>query len=430
NKAIASHAWTQALQTILGFECFGITLADSSSEILAAGTSTLRNPCYLLAKLRMPAALDDPQFLPIITVGGTARPELFYHYRQYALSPDSLMSLLFYPAVSEKKRPASFSLINSLVNGVSDAVDPWTPERAQQLCQGIVLPIIQGRKPTESQTFTLELVDVGAGSGSLASRLCRQIQVLGESVGFTPRFRVWSVDLEVADPTRFFRAKRVRVMVDSLMFLGDDYRGWLSRPHPLPKTIDLRIALVSKLLDIMSRFSIRCLSSKERHLVLGNTAAASGLRAHLPAHCLAPGSRGVEALTISNSRVSLHDGRTFAQLSLSEFYRGLYLLSREGIVGPVDEGTFLPIRTFNPNCLVTLDGQSVVARLVENCDYVIIEDADLSPMNLIDHMTTFSLHSIHLQDMTKALRLTGNYAYVLWPKVNRGRVDFPGKQIW
>ncbi|HEY87765.1 MAG TPA: hypothetical protein G4O06_07065 [Dehalococcoidia bacterium] len=34
----------------------------------------------------MPDVLDDPQFLPIITVAGTEKPELFYHLRQYTLS--------------------------------------------------------------------------------------------------------------------------------------------------------------------------------------------------------------------------------------------------------------------------------------------------------------------------------------------------------
>ena len=88
-RAIVPHSWVQALQTALGFECFRIASAIADGEILGAGTCTIRNPCYLLAKLRMPDVLDDPQFLPVITVVGTEKPELFYHYRQYTLSPDS-----------------------------------------------------------------------------------------------------------------------------------------------------------------------------------------------------------------------------------------------------------------------------------------------------------------------------------------------------
>ena len=111
--------WLNALYTVLGFECFRIASATADGEILGAGTCTIRNPCYLLAKLKMPDILDDPQFLPVITVAGAKKPELFYHYRQYTLSLDSPISLMFYPAVSEEKRSASFRLINSLAGGVS-----------------------------------------------------------------------------------------------------------------------------------------------------------------------------------------------------------------------------------------------------------------------------------------------------------------------
>lgn len=72
----ATQSWLHALHTTLGFECFGITAATSDSEVFGAGTCTLRNPCYLLAKLKMPEVLDDPQFLPVITAANTNKPEL------------------------------------------------------------------------------------------------------------------------------------------------------------------------------------------------------------------------------------------------------------------------------------------------------------------------------------------------------------------
>lgn len=95
-KGADTHSWGRGLQTALGFECFAISSEVSDSEVLGAGTCTLRNPCYLLAKLKMPNMPDDPQFLPLISVADTAKPELFYHYRQYALSADSPMSLLLF----------------------------------------------------------------------------------------------------------------------------------------------------------------------------------------------------------------------------------------------------------------------------------------------------------------------------------------------
>jgi hypothetical protein len=429
--AIVPHLWVHTLQTALGFECFGIVSMASDLEVLGAGTCTLRNPCYLLAKLKMPDVVDDPQFLPIITVAGTAKPELFYHYRQYTLSPDSPIALLFYPAVSEAKRSASFRLINSLAGGVSYGIDPRTHERAQRLCHGIVHPIMEANKLTEPRTISLEFVDVGAGSGSLASAICHQVQEIGAAMGFNPKFRLWFVDLELADPARFFRAKKFRGFVDSLTFLGDDYRNWLSKPQPLPATKALRIALVSRLFNNLSRFFIHCFSKEDLLPLLDKMAVSPDFSRHLPSICLASGGSGGESLAISNARVALQEGRTFAQLSLSEFYRGLYLISASnGSVANPTERTFLPVRAFNPECLITLDGKSAISRLAEKCDYVIIEDADLRPQDLIDHIIRFSLHSIVVRDMTKALGLTGNHAYVVWFRTGAEEPVLSGEQIW
>ncbi len=423
-----TQSWLHALQTSLGFECFGIASATGDGEILGAGTCTIRNPCYLLAKLRMPDVLDDPQFLPVITVVGTKKPELFYHYRQYTLSPDSPISLMFYLAVSEEKRSASFRLTNSLAGGVSYGIDPRTRERAKRLYQKNIRPIVEANQLNDSGTIWLEFVDVGAGSGGLTSAICRQIH----HMGFKLKFRLWFVDLEPADPARFFHDKKLRGAVDSLLFLGDDYRSWLSRKQPLPAAKGLRIGLVSRLFNNLSRFSIHRLNGSGPSPLFEKMAIFSNSDAHLPHHCLAPGGKGAEALVISNTRLALPGERTFVQASLSQFYNGLFLISAPEVTFVTDNnGIFLPVRSFNPECLVTSGGRSVISCLVENCNYVIIEDADLRPQDLIDHMKTFSLHSITIQDMTKALGLTGNYAYIIWLKSKpKEEPNFGGERIW
>ena len=427
-EAIIPLSWVHALKAALGFECFGVVSEAADGEVIGAGTCTLRNPCYLLAKLKMPDVLDDPQFLPIITVAGTEKPELFYYYRQYTMSPDSPMSLLFYPAVSVEKRAASFRLINSLAGGVSYGIDPRAHERAQRLYHGILRPIMQANNPIEAEATPLEFVDVGAGSGNLAASICRQIL----DMKLKPRFRLWFVDLEPANPVRFFRAKRLRTVVDSLSFLGDDYRSWMSRTQPLPPANGLRIALVSRLFNNLSCFSIRCLPREELLPVLDRTEEYSDLEAHRPSVCLAPGGGGVNSLAISNTRVVLQEGRTFAQVSLSDFYRGIYLISRlKGHINTSNEGLFTPVRTFDLECLLTSDGKSVISCLVANCDYVIIEDADLKPRDLVNHLREFSLRSLTAYDMTKALGLTGNYAYIIWLKSKpKEKPNFGGEQIW
>ncbi len=90
------------LRRVLAFENFAIGWADGSSG-LACGTSTIRNPCYLLAKIKQPQAYNDPKFLAIITEPDISNPNeahLFYHYRQYKIDDEFGISLLLYPFCS------------------------------------------------------------------------------------------------------------------------------------------------------------------------------------------------------------------------------------------------------------------------------------------------------------------------------------------
>ncbi len=424
-----SSSWQSALRVVVNFECFGLRAPALGEEILAAGIATLRNPCYLLAKLKWPDALDDTQFLPLIAVCDDGSPGVFYHYRQYGLAKDSPISLLLYLAASPAHRSSSFSLVDSLVGGISPGLDPRIGQRARRLWERILRPIIEATYADPSGPIGLEFVDVGAGSGALTSALCRKLLAWGAVAGFSPRFRLWFVDLRLADPARFFRSRDLKNSVDGLMFLGDDYRGWLARPRPLPGSSGLRVALVSKLLNNLSRFSVCSLRTDALPPpVVGSVFFKEGK--HLPSYCLSPEGPGPEALMVSSSRVALPEGRTFAQASLSNFYRAVQLaLAADGSSGGLDRGVCLPLRAFNPECLVASDGASVVGRLLEHCDYLIVEDADLRPEELVEHLRTFSLQELTACDMTKALGLMGNHAYVLWSKRSR-KPQLGGKRLW
>ncbi len=424
-----SSSWKRALQAVVGFECFGLRAPGLGPEVLAAGTTTLRNPCYLLAKLKWLNALDDTQFLPLVTVEDDGSAGLFYHhYRRYKLAKDSPLSLLLYLAASQALRSASFNLVDSLIGGVGSDRDPRIAQRARRLREKVLKPMIRAVYPKPS-AIRLEFVDVGAGSGALTAALCRKLLAWGAATGFSPRFRLWFVDLCLADPARFFRAADVRSSIDSLMFLGDDYRGWLARPRPLPISSGLRVALISKLFNNLSRFSVCGFRTNVlQSQVVGSLLFREGK--HLPAYCLAPDGPGPEALMVSNSRIALPGGRTFAQASLSEFYRAVRLaLATTGANDVPEDRVCLPLRALDPECLVTSDGASVLGRLLEHCDYLIVEDADLRPKDLIEHMRRFSLHTLVACDMTKAMGLTANYAYVLWPRDGK-EPQLRGERLW
>ncbi len=424
-----SSSWRRALRVVVSFECFGLRAPALGEEILAAGTATLRNPSYLLAKLKWPDALDDTQFLPLIAVGDDGSPSLFYHYRQYGLAKDSPMSLLLYMAASLPHRSSSFGLVDSLVGGISPGLDPRIEQRARGLWERTLKPIVEAAYPDPAGLIDLEFVDVGAGSGALTSGLCRKLLAWGAAAGFSPRFQLWFVDLCLADPARFFRSSHLKNSVDGLMFLGDDYRDWLARPRPLPVSAGLRVAVVSKLLNNLSRFSVYRFSTDALPSpVVGSVFFKEGK--HLPSYCLSPEGPGPEALMISSSRVALPEGRTFAQASLSSFYRAVQLaLAADGSREGLDNRVYLPLRAFNPECLVASDGASVLGRLLENCDYLIVEDADLRPKDLVEHLRAFSLHELTACDTRKALGLMGNHAYVLWGKGCK-KPQLRGAQLW
>jgi hypothetical protein len=424
-----SCAWRHALRAVVGFECFGLRAPALGSQVLAAGTTTLRNPCYLLAKLKWPDVPDDTRFLPLIAVGDGASANLFSHYRQYWLSATSPMSLLVYLSNSPALLSASLRLVGLLAKILGSGRDPFVKERSERLWHKAFGPITQAAYAGRSGPICLEFVDVGAGSGALTAALCRKLLVWSVAAGFSPRFRLWFVDLCLADPARFFRTADVRSRIDSLMFLGDDYRGWLARPRPLPVSSGLRVALVLKVFDALGHFSIDNLRTNVLPSV-GVVPESFIKGKYLPGYCLGAGGLGPEGLMVSYSRVVLAEGRTFAQASLSRYYAALRLASAVQSGGEMAEGEVcLPVKALDPECLVVSDGASVLARLLEHCDYLIVEDADLRPTDLVEHLRTFSLRRLAACDMTKAMGLTGNYAYVLWPRAD-SELPVSGERLW
>ena len=151
---------------------------------------------------------------------------------------------------------------------------------------------------------------------------------------------------------------------------------------------------------------------------------------YMPERCLAPSGEGPAALQISSSRVLVEEGHAFPLASLSGYFRGLHAGSRLGLEEKLeDDGIVLPVRSLDPESLVASDGASVIGRLLQQCDYLIIEDADLRPRDFIAHLRAFSLQGIVVRDMTRAMGLTANYAYLLWPRGGR-EPQLEGERIW
>jgi len=419
--------WQPALRAILGFESFSIVDGSVPSQVGAAGTTTVRNPSYLLAKLKWPKVPDDTRFLPLISLGADTTNS-FNRYRRLRLAQDPGISILTYLPNTSARRPASLSLVNLLAKAVGSAGDPYVEARAGRIWTHALQPIIDTAHPDARGQLGLEFVDIGAGTGALTAALCQRVLNLAATARISPHFRLWFVDFQPAAPAQAFRSAPLRNHVKSALFLGNDYRAWLGQPRPLPRPLGLRIGLASKVFDMSSHFS----SCPFRTDVLESMIDGSFLKGgrFLPTRCLAPGGPGPETLMVSTSRIAVAEGHTWAQPSLSGYYRALQLASPGGeTAGREHDGLWLPVRSFNPASLVTTDGASVLSRLLEHCHYLIVEDEDLRPKDLLEHHRTFSPENLVAEDVTSVMGLTGNYAYVLWAE-DQSAPRLGGERLW
>ncbi|MBM4039788.1 MAG: hypothetical protein FJ290_14870 [Planctomycetes bacterium] len=434
----ASPPVRSALQRVLGFECLGIAAAGYAQGPVAAATTSLRNPCYLLTKLKTPDALDDCQFLPLIPAGDGQSPGLFYQYRQHRLCVDSENSILLYLSADQGARGESFRVINALEQQIGLGTDPRGDERALRIAERVVIPYLthgsELQGPRSDAMVDIELVDVGSGSGILSARLCQQVRRSLANRGTASRFRVWMVDLTLSDPSRFFGGRQLRSSIDCVAVVGSDYRRWLAARERLPRASGARIGLVSRFFNNLSDFSVGTAPAEE----LADSVGWRGIEPEwgdcLPTRCLGPDGRGPEALDVSNARVWLDAGRTFAQASLSRYFEGLFRLTASGNDSSWrrhdSDAEFFALRSLRPECLLTGDGDSVLERLLDDCSLVVLQDADMRPQDLLAHRQRIRSPEVVAVDMTRSLGLKGHFSYALLRVTDPGLESLKGERLW
>jgi hypothetical protein len=419
----------QLLSHVLSFECFAISDVTTQQTALAAGTTTTRNPCYLLAKLKFPGAIEDSQYLPVITCPALCQKEIFYHYRQHKLPGDNSGTMLLYLAADLQNRLQSFSIINECESELWQATDPRVDDRADLIARRIIVPYLTQRGIT-SGTYdsTIEFVDLGAGSGHLTARICQELVQLRQVSYSHPCFRIVLIDLTSNHPARFFSSKSLRQVSDSFYSIGVDYQQWFMNEQRLPLKTGLRIGLVIRFLHNFSHFSIatvpfnRFSQSDQQVLVTGS---------YLPSHCLHSDEASSDKLIVSTTYFKEEQGHGYWQPSLSPFNHGLYLLKHPelSLHNPTD-CIYTPIRHFNNNCLLTPNGGSIISKMLEDCDAVIIQDLDLTPDDLQLHCEQQALHHIAVFDTRKMLRLRNYHSYFIVHEDDPALSKLKGERLW
>lgn len=424
------------LRQVLGFENFEIKWADGAIGS-ACGTSTIRNPCYLLAKIKEPQACGDPKFLAIIIspdVSNSDEIPLFYHYRQYKIDDEFGISLFLYPAVPFSQRANSFTLIESLVSGFSDKSDPRTKQRSQILADLAISPFLSGlySKTDKESAQEVYFVDIGSGKGALASNIWRQMLETQPYIAQNCKLACSMVGLRAQDPLRHFNKGSLRGTISYLDYSQADYLQWIQQQKLNQGNYKFDIALICRLFNNLSEFEIN--SSTNWRIIqklgeeeLGRTAWLS--RTFEPHNCLNPDTLSTENIFLKNTNVLLRMGKSFRHLSLSNYYRGLQLLYSKGTSNNGDtNAVYFPIRQFNPMCLRLPEGGSALEKLCNLAKLVVIEDVDLTKKGLIQHLIEYDLENITVSHVNRHNRINSAQVFCLCDK--EFEKFLPGKRIW
>ncbi|MEX2225052.1 MAG: hypothetical protein WEB52_01235 [Dehalococcoidia bacterium] len=419
--ANTSPAVRQAITAAATFESFSVI--DVRGKRLAAATTTLRNPVYLLARLKWPTVPHTMRFLPLIALKDAA-PSTFGHYRRYPLSDDGDLSLLVYPTNQAGGDRASMSVISGLANRLGSSSDPLVADRSHRLWDHAVRPLLEQHAP-EQGAATFDFFDLGAGTGALTAELCRKLVAWATGEGIDPRLRFILIDSSGTALSDTFADPAVRAATEGLSRMPVDYRAWLAQRHDPPSRRGMRLGLACKILDMSSAFEVRPLRRSELPTPSASDRWFSPAE-RSPAKWLATLRTNPDDLLTSAVRFQVADGHVLAQPALSRYFAALTLVADDAQIGGE---LYLPVRRFDPSALITSAGASVLAEMLKRCDFLIIEDADLRPRELAEHMRKFELHDIMVEDMTAAMRLAGNYAYVLSRKEARNGFQLGGERV-
>jgi len=390
---------TAVLSRVLGFECFAIKWHGNCDDI-AAATSTLKNPNYLLTRLKSDQLPHDPKYLAIITTASTS-PELFYHYRQIKLDDELDIRLFLYPAVSIARRSDSFEVLESFVSGCSDKTDPHSLQRAKSLVNSVLLPFWQESMDIQrNENRDISVVDIGGGTGALVSNMWRYLLANHLDMIKNASLSCSIVGLRVQDPLRHFNKGVLKGTISYLDYVQSDYLDWLYK-QDVAESPNFDIAMVCRLLNNVSTFEIQETSDWRVIAKLGGGVSALFGKPQtdfLPVSLFKTGQAA--KLKLLTKRVHLDGGKTLRHIALSDYYRGLNYLV-QGARQYNDKSVFYPLRQFNEKALYTSDRKSIFERLTNIAKLTIIEDVDLSRTVLAQHIADIPNAAVYASEIRR-----------------------------
>ena len=409
-----------ALRHTVGFSNFAVT--REGYDKVAAATFAEFNPVYLLGRLPGKCPPPTPRHVALVLPPGQDRA--FYCYRQLVLSGKTSTRLLVFPSTDLPERSGSLEIIDRLTRMLSPKPDPYWRPRARLLSRRAFAPIVQnwasqtGRNRRET---VLRILDLGAGTGHVVVRAWRALREVLRSQGVRAAFHF----VDASEPTygRSFGLSGPGGDIEHIEWTRADCRRLLDDDGWLAANGSFDLAVLCRLLDNCSNFEIEAVN------VEGEDVAERVKRSD-PSRCLAPRHRlsAIENLSVRTTRRKTLGGTVMPQHSLASYFRVIRGVSTGAVGAGETPRPCLPVRRFNPACLTTLSGRSIIAQIMKSADVIVIEDMDLDPDHLQVHRAQFGLSGttcVHL--VRDGFRTEANH-FVL------GRAEFveslPGERMW
>jgi len=217
------------------------------------------------------------------------------------------------------------------------------------------------------------------------------------------------VDLAFPDLRRHAFRRGFSGRLSGLRCERADYASWIQRQSSSAEGKPFHVILLCRLLNNASVFSIGWVDDWHQVGKLARRALdfhAWKEGAYMPHIALRCDGLRVPGLLASNGRVPLPNGSTFCQLSLSDYFRGLHMLTEGPLPADIrPEAVFFPVRRFDESALESPGGESVLERLCSLSFAVIIEDVDLDARVLRRHLARRQLDGLAASDATDRSRM-------------------------
>jgi hypothetical protein len=382
------------LRKVVGFETFSISCGRGRS---VAGTFNVRNPAYLLSRLVLPNAREDPKFLPLICPPDIddARAPLFCHYRRIGIWEGTGAQLFVYPVLEACDRSSSYWFIAELFMALTPKNDPWVQQRTRLLFDAgfadLVAPMMHTR---------IRLLDIACGSAKVTIGLCRKA-----FTKYGTSFDLTLVDVVRGSPsilTAFYRNPKVFA---NLVFRHESFYDWIDKIRGYsPCHFD--VVLMMRICDVFSRFDIEALSHDEACALVGQGTGGPLVDWDVTFPAKLIEKNRFDKLYHHLRRSSYRSGVVYHQFSLSDYFLAMKLVLGE----PAPSGEsmiYAPFRRFDDRALVLPTGRSVIGELMKMTDKILIEDSQLTPGCLRKHIRSFGLESLTVTDLSHRKRGQG-----------------------